>query len=402
MSDEKALLAAIWEHPHEDTPRLMFADWLQENGQDPGPAGRAGTPGAGPGSAAARAEFIRVQCELAPLDEWDERRPALERREKKLWKKFEKDWRKSLPTKLRDEPFHRGFVAPRERRFLTGQFCALAASTFEAAPLWNCYFDGTRDGLSGLARCPHLRHVGELKFWLSPTTNAASKVLGSPHLRNVRTLSLGHTEHWGRGLPALAENAGAENLTELDINEGLDDASAALIASSPGFAKLRKLSAYRHEVKSDGLRALFGSPHLAGLTELVLPAWYGEEGARAIAESRPAFRLRKLVMYGARLPDAGAALVANWPGLESVRAFHISGFCEVLGPRALAASPYAVNLRELDISLSRLGRPGALALARSKTLNLTKLIIRQTPAAEDETAVAALVKRFGKDAVKKR
>ncbi len=45
MSDEKALLAAIWAHPHEDTPRLMYADWLDEHGQSE------------------RAEFIRVQIE---------------------------------------------------------------------------------------------------------------------------------------------------------------------------------------------------------------------------------------------------------------------------------------------------------------------------------------------------
>ena len=31
MSDEKALLAAIWEHPHDDTVRLVYADWLDEN-----------------------------------------------------------------------------------------------------------------------------------------------------------------------------------------------------------------------------------------------------------------------------------------------------------------------------------------------------------------------------------
>ena len=47
MSDEAALLAAILAHPDEDTPRLMFADWLDEHGQPE------------------RAEFIRVQCELA-------------------------------------------------------------------------------------------------------------------------------------------------------------------------------------------------------------------------------------------------------------------------------------------------------------------------------------------------
>jgi hypothetical protein len=165
---------------------------------------------------------------------------------------------------------------------------------------------------------------------------------------------------------------------------------------------LRVLSAYRHEIGPDGLRALFNSPNLVSLTELTLPGWYAEEGARAIAESRPAFRLRKLVMYSGWMTDAGVALVANWPGLESVRAFNISGRSEVVGPRALAASPYAVNLCELDLSLSDLSRAGATALARSKTLNLKRLIIRQTPAARDETAVAALVKRFGKDAVKVR
>ena len=31
MSDEKALLAAIWDEPHEDTPRLAYADWLDEH-----------------------------------------------------------------------------------------------------------------------------------------------------------------------------------------------------------------------------------------------------------------------------------------------------------------------------------------------------------------------------------
>lgn len=33
MNDEAALLTAIIAHPNEDTPRLMYADWLQEHGQ---------------------------------------------------------------------------------------------------------------------------------------------------------------------------------------------------------------------------------------------------------------------------------------------------------------------------------------------------------------------------------
>lgn len=47
MSDRTALLAAIIREPDEDTPRLVYADFLEENGQPE------------------RAEFIRVQVELA-------------------------------------------------------------------------------------------------------------------------------------------------------------------------------------------------------------------------------------------------------------------------------------------------------------------------------------------------
>jgi len=48
MSEQQqALLAAILEEPSEDAPRLIYADWLDEHGDSE------------------RAEFIRVQCELA-------------------------------------------------------------------------------------------------------------------------------------------------------------------------------------------------------------------------------------------------------------------------------------------------------------------------------------------------
>ena len=49
-SDEQALMSAILADPADDTPRLQLADWLEEQGD------------------ADRAEFIRVQCELAKWD----------------------------------------------------------------------------------------------------------------------------------------------------------------------------------------------------------------------------------------------------------------------------------------------------------------------------------------------
>jgi uncharacterized protein (TIGR02996 family) len=46
MTERDAFLKAIRDSPDDDTPRLVFADWLTENGEE------------------SRAEFIRVQCEL--------------------------------------------------------------------------------------------------------------------------------------------------------------------------------------------------------------------------------------------------------------------------------------------------------------------------------------------------
>jgi uncharacterized protein (TIGR02996 family) len=79
MTDRDALLSAIREHPDEDTPRLMYADFLDEVGGD---------------ANAARAEFIRIQCELALLSLNDVKRPTLEAREGKLLKKFGQSWKK--------------------------------------------------------------------------------------------------------------------------------------------------------------------------------------------------------------------------------------------------------------------------------------------------------------------
>jgi uncharacterized protein (TIGR02996 family) len=47
MSDDDALVQSIFDNPDTDAPRRVYADWLEEHGQEE------------------RAEFIRVQCELA-------------------------------------------------------------------------------------------------------------------------------------------------------------------------------------------------------------------------------------------------------------------------------------------------------------------------------------------------
>jgi uncharacterized protein (TIGR02996 family) len=74
MSAEPALLAAIRAHPDDDTPRLAYADWLDDAGL------------------AARSEFVRVQVQLARLPDHDPARPALEDREHDLLAAHEPAW----------------------------------------------------------------------------------------------------------------------------------------------------------------------------------------------------------------------------------------------------------------------------------------------------------------------
>src|SRR5262245_15204849 len=50
MSDRKALLRGVIDEPDDDTPRLVMADWFEENGESD------------------RAEFIRLQIQLARED----------------------------------------------------------------------------------------------------------------------------------------------------------------------------------------------------------------------------------------------------------------------------------------------------------------------------------------------
>jgi uncharacterized protein (TIGR02996 family) len=49
MADHAGFLEAIGDEPDDDTPRLIYADWLEEHGEPE------------------RAEFIRLQCRAASL-----------------------------------------------------------------------------------------------------------------------------------------------------------------------------------------------------------------------------------------------------------------------------------------------------------------------------------------------
>src|SRR5918994_3068406 len=93
MTDRDAFLQAICVAPDDDTPRLVFADWLDEHGD------------------AKRAEFIRASCELEQVEEFGPRWRALCERTRKLLDPNRAKWSQELADrKLLHVEFRRGFV----------------------------------------------------------------------------------------------------------------------------------------------------------------------------------------------------------------------------------------------------------------------------------------------------
>jgi uncharacterized protein (TIGR02996 family) len=86
-----AFLRSILENPDDDTPRLVYADWLEER-DDP------------------RGEFIRVQCRLEKMGGDDPLRSDLEARERDLLARHVEGWVGPLRPWLTGWKFRRGFV----------------------------------------------------------------------------------------------------------------------------------------------------------------------------------------------------------------------------------------------------------------------------------------------------
>jgi uncharacterized protein (TIGR02996 family) len=118
-SHGEALFRAVCENPADDTPRLAYADWLDDHGD------------------ATRAEFIRLQCEASHLCPAYSTPTAARNRASQLLKEFGDRWYDELPEIPGVEwggMFVRGFI-DRAQTHALDEVTATLAAAFAATPL---------------------------------------------------------------------------------------------------------------------------------------------------------------------------------------------------------------------------------------------------------------------------
>jgi uncharacterized protein (TIGR02996 family) len=332
-----AFLGSIHDDPDDDAPRLVYADWLEEQGDGE------------------RAEFIRLQCQLERLAEDDAGVPALARRERELRRRHGKGWVGRLADLVRGFEFRRGFVEVIEVE--AGQLLRYADTLFRLAPVRHLRLHAEADQVGPLADCRHLENLTALDLTLQPcperdrptlALGGLTRLLNSPHLARLTRLRL-------RGfrveaVTALARSRHLGGLARLDLGSNhLGPEAAAGLADLrlPALADLR-LGAT--QLPGTALRRLAGWPSLAGLTGLDLSTnLIGPDGAAALAGSPHLGKLRALRLGFNHVGDAGAGALASWPHPALERLYLARNQLGAEGVRALASSPRLAGLTHLDL-----------------------------------------------------
>jgi uncharacterized protein (TIGR02996 family) len=211
VTPEDAFLQAIIADPDKDALRLIYADWLEEQGD------------------AARAEFIRVQVEKAQLPATDPRQTTLRARQGQLWADHATAWYGRLP-RLRGisyQRFWRGFVSGAD------------------VQRWK-YYRAHADTLFAVAPVQFLRLFG-----LNAQT--CRELALSEHLARLRGLDLSGNCLSDAGVRALAESTRLAGLRLLWLSgevsgsfgprlpPAFGEAGALSLAASPYLGRLERL-----------------------------------------------------------------------------------------------------------------------------------------------------------------
>jgi uncharacterized protein (TIGR02996 family) len=421
MTRDDGFLQAIIDSPHDDGPRLIYADWLEERGER------------------TFAEFIRVQCRLHALAPDAPGHADLREREEELRACLAHPWPEDLPRLPRvhwESACERGFpawVSVTARDIATvnrpvAALCATLEEVVERTPVRGArLYDLTLEQTAELLRSSVLETFTSLTLQSATKPAEADEearlLAASPAVRNLKRLylysgvgdaglaALARSPHLGRltwfgatprggtpaGLRALSKGRWFRGLHGLELwDAALDNACVTALAGLPPFPHLHTLALSDNRIGPPAARALAQSRTFPKLAHLDLSRTrVGPEGVAALAESAD-WPLAELELWLSGAGNAGAQALAHSPLATSLHTLNL-GNCSVgpSGVEALAAAPRLGGLRRLTLAYNPIRPRGLLALARSPHLrSLTSLDLHGLPGVRMGMVVAEDVRRF--------
>jgi uncharacterized protein (TIGR02996 family) len=236
MTADDPFHLTIREHPDDDGPRLVYADWLEERGQ------------------CDRAELIRLQCGGNDNE-----------RVRDLIRRHGDAWAGPIAHHCYGMAFRRGFVE--EITVDAGVLSRYGDALFAAAPIRLLRVIGAAGILDRFVRLRVLADVRALHLTGSGLNDASAAALAEcKHLANLRTLRLGQNSIGDDGVESLANSPWLGKLETLVLDMNLiGDMGAIALASSHGLDGLRALDLSHNPIGDAGAEAL---AHAGGLCKL--------------------------------------------------------------------------------------------------------------------------------------
>jgi uncharacterized protein (TIGR02996 family) len=404
----EAFLCTIREHPDDDGPRLVYADWLEEHGE------------------CARAEFIRVQCELENNPD-DERWQALARREAELLAEHGPQWLGPWPLS-RNVKLRRGFLEVEihaqaaaqlsEQYWQAPALLELAVTNLRSYPSgiqplihwpgrefitrlepewqlnrddWSDLCRGLRlnwprlealtlppiafsdSDIESLLSMPNLKRLKLRNFRMPPSSGDWQTILSTPVVERIAAIEMEETplsEESCRRLADICNRAG--NLRQLKLNKCRLGANK--FKQLVQYANLRELSVLDltdNPLRDSGVRLLAESLNWKSLTELTLNGCEcGKPGIQSLLESGLLRGLTALHLNNNFLGDATARVLLASGELASLRRFSLGSDLTDNGLGFMANSPAAAQWNELSVHGSSFTAGGLLSLLRSPELSM--------------------------------
>ena len=292
MPAEAAFVDAIRDDPDDRMLPLVYADWLDEQGDS-------------------RGELIRLQCELDGVPLANPHRQVLRIAIQDLCRLYQSDW-----------------VMPLRRRVLNWQEARVHCGLIENVSMSPTAF--LKHAESGLfEEMPHLVGVT-----LQGAEKSLNRALASPYIGSLNSLRLKVIgPYFGELIQRLASLATVRNLTSLNLCDGhFGDEAISVLLRSNAFPRLKRLNLQHNALTFRIAESLVESPFATQLELLALGSrWeYGrnrleDAGVRILAESRTPLRLRWLDLAGNELGDSSAWDLSNADCLENIECLYLAG-----------------------------------------------------------------------------